>query len=82
MEYFKLISKEIRDKKIDLVLESYDTAILELIIDRLNRRDNVGATYIEIHPLIHQYQISITGLDESGFKNILEEIERELEVKF
>lgn len=66
-----------RENLLIIELESYDTAILELIIDRLNKHKDVAAAYEETHPLTHQYKLIVKAKDPKGtLKKVIEELVR------
>ncbi|MCX8154621.1 MAG: hypothetical protein N3C61_02215 [Candidatus Micrarchaeota archaeon] len=80
MDYFKITSIQERDRTIIIEMESYDTAILEFLIDRLNRSEDIAAAYEEIHPLTHQYRLIVRGKDPKEiFRKVLREA---LDLKF
>lgn len=73
MEYFKILERKIDDDNIELYIESLDSAILELIIEKMNYKKGFKATYIEEHPLTHRYRLIVQG------KNCNDELKKEIQ---
>ncbi len=75
MEHISVLDVKIDKNKVEVYLESLDTAILELITEKMNKYEDLMCSYIEEHPLTNRYKLIVVG-KEAGtrLKKTLEEL--------
>lgn len=75
MEYISVLDVNLDKDKVEVYIESLDSAILELITERMNKYEDIACSYIEEHPLTHRYKLVVVGKDaRTRLKKVLEEL--------